>query len=307
MCDHSAFRSPLDYSKDLATFPLHGSFGVGEWEVIHVTDGLSFGSRQFWFSDVDPAEWMKPLSLTDPATAFPVNYGLFVVRGPEGVVLVDSGWGPGAKDLDPQRGAGELVVRLAELGIAPTDVDVIVQTHLHSDHCGHLTNVGEDGQSAVTFPRARVLVHEQELQYWMSAVADENPMSSYVRERVGPVAAAGLIETFSAQTTVLNGLEAVPMVGHTPGHACVLVSSMQDHCLLVGDLAHNPVHLVHHDWHTAFDFDRDAARRSRAELADLAIQLDAVITAPHMPILTLGRLRRGPGPFGVVYSPVEPR
>lgn len=298
------FPTPRDQPTDLESYALSGTFPVGSYQVHHVTDGVGFGVRRFWFNGIEPSEWMPVLGLDDPDTPFPINFGLFVVAGHGRVILVDSGFGPASLDIPGLRGANELLQRLAELGIGRDDVDTVVQTHLHSDHCGQLVLEQPGGGVELTFPNATVHLHQSELDHWMGEAGDKDPMSPYVRSRMAPVQEAGLIRTFTEPTELAPCVTAVPMVGHTPGHTVVRVSSGGAECLLVGDLIHHPVHVRHRDWLPAIDFAPPQSIQSRSNLVDLAIELDAMVTAPHLPILTLGRLHRSAD--GVVHwRPVE--
>ncbi|MEQ3552713.1 MBL fold metallo-hydrolase [Pseudonocardia nematodicida] len=299
----NAFPTPARQSPDLADYALGGSFRVGEITVHHLSDGLAFGPRRNWFTGIDPSVWMPVLDLEDPDTPFPLNYGLFVVVGHGVVTLVDSGFGPEAQRLGGARGGNELRTRLHEIGIGADDVDHVVQTHLHADHCGQLVTDTAQG-ARPTFGRATVHVHARELEHWTGATTDDNFMAPYVRSRIGPVRDAGRVSTFTALTRIAPGVVALPVPGHTPGHTCVLVSDRDRHCLLVGDLAHHPVHFRHHDWLHAFDHDPAASVAARAALCELAVGLDAVVTAPHMPVLTLGRIGRDPG-GGYSWTPVD--
>ncbi|HOZ60236.1 MAG TPA: MBL fold metallo-hydrolase [Nakamurella multipartita] len=287
----SGLPSPLDLPSDLAEYRLSGSFQVGGVRIHHLSDGLAFGPRRSWFTGTEPAEWMPSLGLTDPDTPFPLNFGFFVIETGGTITLVDSGFGPVAATVPGVRGGNEMMQRLSEIGIRPEDVTCIVQSHCHGDHCGQLTTPTPSGP-VPTFPNATVHVHQAEFDYWTGPATDGNPMAAKTRERLQTIAAAGRLSTFDTITSIGPGVVALPMPGHTPGHTCVLVSDQGSSCLLVGDLAHHPVHFENHGWFHELEGDRARSVASRAALAEMAIGLDAVVTAPHMPILTLGKLHR---------------
>lgn len=305
MTDKIAFPTPRDQPRDLGSYALHGSFTVGRLRVHHVSDGLTFGNRRFWFNGIDPAVWMRPLGLSDPDTPFPVNFGLFVVTDGTWVTLVDCGFGPAIEELPEVRGGNQLLTRLAEIGIAPDQVDSIVLTHLHTDHCGQLVTELPSGEVTLTFPNATVHVQADELAYWTGPEADDNVMSPYVRSRMLPAVAAGKVAAFETTESAGPGVTALAMPGHTAGHTVVRVSDGGSTCYLVGDLAHHPVHFSYPSWLPAIDADPPRSIAARQRLADLAIADNAVVTAPHMPILTLGRLSRNAA-GDVVWRRVEP-
>ena len=80
----------------------------------------------------------------------------------------------------------------------------------------------------------------------------------------------------------------VPTPGHTPGHCTILAASQNEHLLLLGDAAHHPIHLEHHDWIPQVDLDPAESTRSREKVARLAIEKNALVTSGHFPILSLG-------------------
>jgi glyoxylase-like metal-dependent hydrolase (beta-lactamase superfamily II) len=287
----SGLPSPLDQPTDLDEYDLSASFKVGSITVHHVSDGLAFGPRQSWFTGIAPEVWMPALGLTDPDTPFPLNFGVFVIEGGDGITLVDSGFGPAAAGIPGIRGGNELIERLSEIGVGPADVTHIIQSHCHADHCGQLLSE-KSGRPELTFPNAFVHLHQAELDYWTGPGADEHMMAPTVRSLLGPVIEAGKISTFSSITRIANGVVALPMAGHTPGHTCVLVADGGESCFLVGDLAHHPVHFENHGWMHELELDQPESLLSRAALAEMAIGLGATVTAPHMPILTLGKLFR---------------
>ncbi len=107
-----------------------------------------------------------------------------------------------------------------------------------------------------------------------------------------PLQVAARVRAFAGEFAVSDTVTMVPTPGHTPGHCSVMLVSEGQHLLLVGDAAHHPVHLEHHDWIPGVDLDPAESQRSRAKLAALAADTNALMTGGHFPILTLGRVRR---------------
>lgn len=272
---------------------LSGTFRVGDLTVHQISDGASSGPRQSWFTGIDPSVWAPALGVGGADWLFPVNFGGFVVTGDGHVTLVDTGFGAPARGRDGMEGGGQMLDRLAELGIRPEDVDRVAQTHLHSDHCGWLI---EDDGGPPTFPNADVYVHEQELAYWTTEASAADPMQAFVQSRIDPVRTADRVRTFDREFPLSDHITLLPTPGHTPGHTSLLLASEGQHALLLGDVAHHPIHLERHDWLPQIDLDPPESIRSRRRMAELAVERNALVTAPHMPVLTLGRvLRSGEG------------
>ncbi|MBI2887756.1 MAG: MBL fold metallo-hydrolase [Chloroflexi bacterium] len=267
---------------------LSKTFTLGRLSVAALSDGAPMRALGGFFNGVDPAEWTKALGITNPEEPLPFNFGIFLVRGDGHTVLIDTG--QGARVRGQFEGGGELLARLRELGVRPEEVDTILHTHLHGDHCGW--NVDDDAGGALTFPNAAVWVHQKELDYWTSSASDSNPQSQYSRSRILPAQAADRVQTFDGEKAVHPGMTMIPTPGHTPGHCSVLLVSSGDKLLILGDAAHHPVHLERHDWLPGVDLDPAESTRSRGVVAARAVTENALVTGGHFPILTMGRLRR---------------
>ena len=273
---------------------LSETFRIGGLEVMALSDGAPERALDGFFNGVDTADWTRALGITDPQQALPFNFGTFLIRGDGHTTMVDTGFGARGREMDVP-GGGELLIRLSEAGVSPSEVDTIVITHLHGDHCGWNVNDDEDG--ALTFPNATVHLHQRELEYWTGAESDENAMAENVRTLIVPVQEAGRVLTFDDEHAISDALTMVPTPGHTPGHCSVMLASQGEQLLILGDAAHHPVHLEHHDWIPGVDLDPAESQRSRAKVAALAADRDAVVTGGHFPILTLGKVRRVEGGY----------
>jgi N-acyl homoserine lactone hydrolase len=147
----------------------------------------------------------------------------FVVTFPGGAALVDSGVGGPQKWLDDWRVVNRSVAdALDDLGMTPGDIGLVINTHLHFDHCG---------QNAV-FKHAAFYVQRAELD----RARRESPMLTdwfdFMNAR---------FELLDGDAEVLPGLRVISTPGHTIGHQSVFVDSadgMSD--VLVGDAAYKP-------------------------------------------------------------------
>ena len=264
-------------------------FRIGGVDVAALSDGApdraDFGSH---FPGVEPADWMREVGITSTSAPVPFNLGSFLVRGDGRNVLIDTGYGASGRTLG-HPGSGELVRRIEELGVSTEEIDTIVHTHLHPDHCGW--NVDSDDDGALVFPNATIYVSRIELDYWLSPDADPQRVD-FVRGCIEPPRAAGQVEPVDGEFVVTPSLSMIPTPGHTPGHCSLLVLSQRERLLITGDVAYHPAHIIHPDWPTFLETDPALAAQSRRKLAALAADQGALVTGGHFGIPTLGRVRR---------------
>jgi N-acyl homoserine lactone hydrolase len=147
----------------------------------------------------------------------------FVVTHDGGAVLVDTGVGGPQQALDDWRVVNRTVAgALAELDMSPADIGLVINTHLHFDHCG---------QNAV-FKHAPFYVQRAELNRARHESAELRDWFDFAGAR---------FELLDGDAEVLPGLEVVATPGHTAGHQCVLVRGDGGAFdLLIGDAAYTP-------------------------------------------------------------------
>jgi glyoxylase-like metal-dependent hydrolase (beta-lactamase superfamily II) len=225
-----------------------------------------------------PAGGWEATRAAFPATVGPAGRWRFpthvaLVRTPDATVLVDAGVGPAGTTAAEWLGVtGELGADLAALGVAADDVDVVVVTHLHSDHLGGLAAPGA-GRPA--FARARHVVDGDE---WASAHAGEVPPA--VAGAFAPVEAAGLLDVGGR---LPGGLRAVPLRGHTPGHQGVLVEGAAGRALIAGDAFNHPLQLTEPEIPSLADRDRPRAADTRREVLRRARDEGLTVVGSHLP------------------------
>jgi len=146
----------------------------------------------------------------------------FVVTHPGGAVLVDTGCGGPDEWLNDWRVVNRSAAdALAGLDMTPSDIGLVINTHLHFDHCG---------QNAV-FSHAACHVQRTELDRAKRESRELYDWFGFMDARW---------ELLDGDTEILPGLSVVTTPGHTVGHQCVVVSSADGQDLLVGDAAYTP-------------------------------------------------------------------
>jgi len=151
----------------------------------------------------------------DPHLLDAADQGFLVNTGKQ-LILVDAGAGTwyGGKAF------GRLATSLRSAGYTPEQVDLVLVTHLHSDHVGGLTT--HDGDRV--FPNAEVYVAKAESDFWLSpeiaakAPKEAQPFFESAQAIAAPYIKAGKWHTFSGSESIVDGMQIGPLPGHTPGH-----------------------------------------------------------------------------------------
>lgn len=212
----------------------------------------------------------------------------FLLRIDGQTVLIDTGMGP----EDPN---SQLLVELDRAGVQPGDIDVIVYTHLHSDHTGWNLDRAT-GQPL--FPRARYLVSKRDWE--ANRAAPQEP--SFDRDIV-PLEGLGRLELIEGSHQVTPSLQAVDTAGHTPGHLAYVFTSGDQRAAFIGDIVLTSVDVEQPDWQNMYDSDHEEARvRRRAVLDDLASD-GAVVCPAHLRSPGFGHVTKVDG--RLVWQPIE--
>ena len=233
-----------------------------------------------FFSGATPADLTEPAlaPFVDAAGLLLISIHSFLIEAGGTRIIVDTCAGnakhrPRVPMFDQQD--GPFLTELAAAGFDPDSVDMVVCTHLHVDHVGWNTTL-VDGQWRPTFPRARYLFGQGDIDFWS---ASSDPMHSPAFEdSVRPVLDAGLVETVAADRTVAPGVRLRMTPGHTPGHMCVWIG---DDCVITGDVVHHPVQCGHPEWTATGDGDPDLARSARRDFLATAAQKKALVLGTH--------------------------
>jgi len=262
---------------------------VGSVEIVRVTDNMSSTHASFLFSGVPPDMYRAALGdeLQSDGT-LPITRGSFLVRSSGKTVLVDTGIGNKARDLP----GGELLDNLAKLGVRPAEIDIVVNTHLHFDHVGW-NCLEVDGSYVPTFPNAEYWIARKEWDFWTeeTTLREEGP---HLRTDVLPLKDSPQLRLVEGEAAITPELSLLPTPGHTPGHCSIAVASAGERAIILGDVAHHPLHLVRF-WVCAIDELPRVSRRTKRMLAERLIEEQSLVCAGHFTPTSFGRLVRADG------------
>jgi glyoxylase-like metal-dependent hydrolase (beta-lactamase superfamily II) len=257
---------------------------VGNVEIVSVLDGVMPAHPSFFFSGI-PASMYEPALAGEltPEGNLPIKRGSFLVRSSGRTILVDTGIG----DKDPNLPGGELMTSLQKLGVKPDDIDLVVNTHLHFDHVGW-NCVKRDGELVPTFPNAEYWIVRKEWDFWAQPdiLAEEGP---HLKTDVFSLKDSPQLRLVDGEAEITPELTLLPTPGHTPGHSSIAVSSSGEKAVILGDVAHHPLHLVRF-WIGAIDESPRISRRTKRQLAERLIAENALVAGGHFTPNSFGRL-----------------
>jgi glyoxylase-like metal-dependent hydrolase (beta-lactamase superfamily II) len=272
-----------------------GWFRVGNLEMLVVSDGTLRQDAGAVFGLVPRIMWERYAGPLDDQYRMNLGLNSLLVRADGKLILVDTGCGskgskaPGAVSTAE---GGRLIENLASNGIQPDDIDIVVNTHLHFDHCGGNT-VLEDGRPVPAFSRARYVIQKGE---WDAAThPTERTRGTYLAENFEPLDDAKQVELVRGEAELSRGVRVVPAPGHTEDHCAVEIESEGEMAVCVGELAQHPVMLERLAWISAFDVLPLVSLETKRRMLERAAEKRALLVSVHAPYPGLGRLRTEDG------------
>lgn len=256
---------------------------VGSRALIAVSDGFMVIRRKFAGPPDRPTAAYDALSAEYGQARMPL--GCFLFPG-DNNVLIDAGFGPYDNGGYGVMVGGRLLDRLAARGVRPADIDVVVLSHLHSDHVGWIgTEQGEP-----VFPHARVVIGQQDWRYFVEEGPRESAPPEHILAALRKLDAEGRVDLVDSEVEIRPGLTRIAAPGHTPGHSVYIVHDGSERMFLLGDAIYCPQQLTSTDWDSMTDVDPRLARQTRVALVREIEHHQAGALGCHFPGLIAGRL-----------------
>lgn len=230
----------------------------------------------------------------DANNLVPMSLNCVYIQTPTQKIIVDTGLGT---RLDEKSRAnwgltypyGTLTDGLARIGVTPDDITLVVNTHLHADHCAGNTMFDEDGTTIIpTFRNAEYVVQAREM---IDAThPNERTRSTYVAENWDVLRKNGQMRLLYGDTQLAEGVFGVVAPGHTRGHMAVKIESMGQHMAFVCDMASFAVHFEKLAWMTSYDIEPMLTLETKRIWQQWALTHDATLIFPHDTKRPIGKL-----------------
>jgi len=293
-----------DPGADLTAGLVRSQTQLGDFELTVCTDGTYKLDGGAMFGVVPKPLWEKRAAADDQNRIL-LGLNTVVVRTGKRTVVIETGIGDKqtTKLREIHCNQELLPQSLVAAGVRLEEVDVVINTHLHFDHCGWNTTLNADGSVTPTFPNARYFVHQGEVEHGRLQLD---------RDRVSYLAPnyEALIE--SGQMTLLDteGIKADPVIcpgisvelfpGHTAQLMAVHIESKSgggavQHACYVSDMIPTSAHLDP-TWVMGYDLDpvECIAQRKRFYQRAIPEQWLVLFTHDHeRPMARLGLNEKG--------------
>lgn len=265
------------------------SLTVGRHTITPVLDSVVRAPAGRLYSNTPAEAWAEHHDLLAPGGFVEMFMGGYVVHSGDRVVLVDAGVGPDG--WKAPSGAvipgGYLLDNLRVGGVPAASVTDVVFTHLHPDHIGWASRGG-----VPNFPNATYRCDRRDWAHFVEPGPGAGAPDVTSRDLLAPI--ADRFECWDGAGSLLPGIDLVDTAGHTPGSTSVVFSADDgSRAMLLGDVVHCPVELLHDEWETFGDVDPVLARQTATRLARELEGTTTVVGAAHFAGLQFGRLLGG--------------
>ena len=223
---------------------------LGDFELTAISDGTYHLDGGAFFGVVPKVMWQRRVK-ADEKNLVPSGLNSVLARTGDQTVLIETGIGNKLPDrmVKIYGQPSELLNNLSAAGISPGDIDIVINTHLHFDHCGWNT-VRQGDKIVATFPNAQYYVQEGEWQH--ARRQHERDAISYISDNYDPLIANGQMQLLKGDQDIVPGISVQVFPGHTDNMQAVIIKSGGKTACYISDLIPTTAH-IDLAWVMAFD------------------------------------------------------
>ena len=247
------------------------------------------------FGVVPKPLWEKRIP-ADERNRIQLGMRTLLIEHQSGLILIDTGAGNKEnekfKDIYgiENEGAARLTMLedgLARIGVRPSDIVLVINTHLHFDHAGGNTRLRPDGQLEVSFPNATYIIKRGEYEF--ATHPNERTAASYFDRNYAPVEAANKVEFVASEKEIVKGVRVIPTPGHTPFHQSILIESSGERAFYLGDLVPTHAHLPL-PWIMGYDVEPLVTLETKRRILKQAVDENWLVIFEHDATTAWGRV-----------------
>lgn len=236
---------------------------------------LANGASVTWIQDNDGEKLMPRTLFSDASDSLynslnmpegvPASVSTFLVKVDGKYILFDAGLGSFG---------GQLMNRLAALGVNADSIGLIYLTHFHVDHIAGLVAKDGAGNDTKAFKNAAVYAGKVEYDAWMNDIP-KNDLQKGIMALY-----KDSLHLFAFGDSLPHGVLAMDAIGHTPGHTAFQLANL----IIVGDLMHGyALQKDHPEINSNYDMDKPKSAESRKRIMQYASDNKLLMAGMHLP------------------------
>ena len=253
---------------------------LGDLELTILSDGEYYLDGGTFFGVVPKIMWQRRWA-PDELNRLRAGLNSVLIRGGKKTVLIETGIGNKLNEKMRKIYGHEekLLNSFKQAGVSPEEIDIVINTHLHFDHCGWNT-IYRDGKPVPTFPNAKYYVQEDEWRH--GQLQTERDRISYISDNYNPLIESGQMTLLNGDQEIIPGISVKIFPGHTQYMQSVIIESQGKKACYISDLIPTTHHLDL-AWGMAFDlYPLDTLNSKKKFYAD-AIPEEWLVIFTHDP------------------------
>ena len=217
------------------------TISFGDFELTVLSDGYYISDGGAFFGVVPKVLWEKKVR-ADELNRIYAGLNSVLVRTGSQNILIETGIGNKLSDkmkkiYEPKEG---LLQNLQATGVSPEEIDIVINSHLHFDHCGWNT-VYKDGNAVATFPKATYYVQQGEWEH--AQLQLERDRISYISDNYNPLISSGQMKLLNGAAEIAPGISVALYPGHTRHLQAIFIRGGGNTACYISDLVPTTWHL----------------------------------------------------------------
>jgi len=265
----------------IAASPIMQSLHIGNFELTTLSDGTYPIDGGAFFGVVPKVMWSKRM-IPDERNFITAGLNSLLIRNGKQNILVETGMGNKLPErmIKIHGQPAQLLDHLAAAGVAPEDIDIVINTHLHFDHCGWNT-IRRGDQIVATFPKATYYAPQGEWEHGRLQL--ERDAVSYISENYDPLIQSGQMKLLRGDQEIIPGISVRVFPGHTATMQAVIITGGGKTACYISDLIPTSAH-IDLNWVMSYDLDplQTIASRKRYYAQALPEKWLTIFTHDHL-------------------------
>ncbi len=225
---------------------------LGDLEFWLITDGTFRLDGGAMFGVIPKPMWEK-VAPADSRNRILMAMNSLLIRAAGKNILIETGagdkWDAKRSDIYSFEGPPRLPDKLVTHGVPPEKIDIVINTHLHFDHCGWNTRI-VNGEAIPVFPNARYFVQRREFEHAKNPT--DRDRASYFLDNFMPMEKSGQWNLLENDAEIVPGVEVIRAPGHNADMMCVRLTGGGKTVFFTADLVPTAAH-VPYPWIMGYD------------------------------------------------------